>query len=132
MRNLISLVSLLILVSVFTSCGKDEEKVKDNLKFVGIFVGEVNCEDETEVPTILDITAQANSDNKVNVMLDTDDEIIPMVGTVTGNTIVLDKVEVEVDTYLSGTGTLSGNVLTVAFEVEEDSISNICTFIGTK
>lgn len=130
MRNLISLFSLLIFVSVFTSCGKDEEK--ENAKFVGKFVGVVNCDTETDIATILDITAQANSSNKVNIALDSDDEIVQMTGTVNGNSIVLDKVEVEESTFLSGTGSLSGKVLTVAFLVEDTTDSGICEFVGTK
>jgi len=92
MRNLISIFSLLIFATVILSCSKDEEK--ENVKFVGKFVGVVNCDDETDIATSLDITAQANSSNKVNVTLDSDDDIVLMTGTVNGNSIVLDKVTV--------------------------------------
>lgn len=130
MRNLISIFSLLIFATVILSCGKDEEK--ENVKFVGKFVGVVNCDDETDIATSLDITAQANSSNKVNVTLDSDDDIVLMTGTVSGNSIVLDKVKVEDETFLSGSGTLSGKVLTVAFLLEGGIDAGICDFVGTK
>lgn len=130
MRNLISIFSLLIFATVILSCGKDEEK--ENLKFVGKFVGVVNCDDETDIATSLDITAQANSSNKVNVTLDSDDDIVLMTGTVSGNSIVLDKVTVEDEIFLSGSGTLSGKVLTVAFLLEGSIDAGICDFVGTK
>lgn len=130
MRNLISIFSLLIFATVILSCGKDEEK--ENVKFVGKFVGVVNCDDETDIATSLDITAQANSSNKVNVTLDSDDDIVLMTGTVNGNSIVLDKVTVEDEIFLSGSGTLSGKVLTVAFLLEEGIDQGICDFVGTK
>lgn len=130
MRNLISIFSLLIFATVILSCGKDEEK--ENVKFVGKFVGVVNCDDETDIATSLDITAQANSSNKVNVTLDSDDDIVLMTGTVNGNSIVLDKVKVEDEIFLSGSGTLSGKVLTVAFLLEEGIDQGICDFVGTK
>lgn len=130
MRNLISIFSLLIFATVILSCGKDEEK--ENVKFVGKFVGVVNCDDETDIATSLDITEQANSSNKVNVTLDSDDDIVLMTGTVNGNSIVLDKVSVEDEIFLSGSGTLSGKVLTVAFLLEEGIDQGICDFVGTK
>lgn len=128
MRNLVSFFTLIVLTSLFASCGKDA----DNEKFIGKFTGEVNCIGEGEFPTIIDISVKDKSDTKVNVILDSDDEIISLTGSVDGNSIVIDKIEVEDDSFLSGKGSLAANVLTVTFTQESGSNLDDCIFIGTK
>lgn len=128
MRNLGSFFTILVFASLFASCGKDA----DNEKFIGKFAGEVNCIGEGEYPTTLDISVKDKSDTKVNVILDSDDEIISLTGTVDGNNIVIDKIEVEDDSFLSGKGSLAGNVLTVTFTQESGPNSDDCIFIGSK
>lgn len=128
MRNLVSFFTILVLTSLLASCGKDA----DNEKFIGKFTGEVNCIGEGEFPTIIDISVKDKSDTKVNIILDSDDEIISLTGSVDGNSIVIDKIEVEDDSFLSGKGSLAGNVLTVTFTQESGSNSDDCIFIGTK
>jgi hypothetical protein len=128
MRNLVSFITILVLVTLFSSCGKDA----DNEKFIGKFTGEVNCIGEGEYPTTLDISVKDKSDTKVNIILDSDGEIVSLTGAVDGNSIVIDKIEVEDDSFLSGKGSLAGNVLTVTFTQESDPNSDDCIFIGSK
>ncbi len=123
------LVSMLCLLFIFSSCSKDEE----NKKFIGKYVGVVDCPDGEEgIVTTIDITAKGDSETAINAVLDSDGDIIQLTGNVSGSSIVFDKTNVEFETFLSGTGTLSDNTLTVSFTIFEGSDSYTCVFTGKK
>lgn len=123
------LFGLLLVVSVLMSCSKDA----DNEKFIGIFAGLVDCEDGDEgIATTLNITAQANSETDVNIVLTSDGEVVLMTGTATGTTLEIDAVKVEDDTFLSGIGTINGDELTVTFTVLEGTEGSFCIFTGKR
>lgn len=133
MKNLMSFISLIILVFLFSACRKDEDKAKENIKFIGRFVGDIACSNDDEITTILDITEQDNSSTKVDVLFDSEGGVLVNIpGEVSGNNITLKKVKIEDDIFLSGKGTLSGKILKVDFDIEEGLSISTCTFTGKK
>ena len=128
MRNLISFFTFLVLITAFVSCGKDA----DNEKFIGKFTGEVNCMGVGEYPTTIDISVKDQSDSRVNFLLDSDDKIILMTATINGDNIVIDRIKIDEDGFLSGVGSLSSNALTITFTQESGSNLDDCIFIGSK
>ncbi|MEZ4910803.1 MAG: hypothetical protein R2774_08065 [Saprospiraceae bacterium] len=128
MKSIFSYFSMILVVLVFASCGKDAE----NEKFFGTYIGSVDCDDDETYPTTIMISAKGDSKTEVNFVIDSDDDTTTLTGKVSGSTLTLNKTEIEEETFISGNGTLVGNTLTCSFIIEESPDSFTCIFIGTK
>ena len=106
------------------SCGKNDAE-----QFVGTYNGEVTCEDEpSESYTSIIIITEGSEDNKVNVSITSDGETFIVNGTVDEKKITIPNQEIsELEEFISGTGSISGNNLTIDFILD-----GVCTFEGSK
>ena len=107
-----------------------ETKSRD--KFVGVYVGTEACTVGTDNYSI---TISANSDAiklTLTNLYNNGSPIITAICTMTGaNTFSFNGTQLPAISF-NGTGTLSGNSLTVAYTISDAGASNTCTFTGSK
>lgn len=119
-------INLVLLITAFfiVSCGKNDAE-----QFVGTYNGEVTCEDNPSesYPTVIAIV-EGSKDNTVKVTITSDGESFTANGTVVDKKVTIPNQEIsEQEEFISGTGTLSGNNLTLDFITD-----GVCTFEGSK
>lgn len=135
--------SMLAIASIssltFTGCKKDDEtcavgfegtdcKTKSRDKVIGTYVGHETCDQGSDDYSLAIV---ANSDDIKVVLANIYNQGFSAVGTMTGtNTFSFSGTQVS--TTFTGTGTVSGNSITVNYSISDGQINNKCTFIGTK
>lgn len=122
-----------------TSCSKDDDscatgyegtdcKTLSRDKFIGTYVGSETCTVGSDNYTM---TIAANSDEIKLTLTNLYNDNYTAIGTMTGtNTFSFSGSQS--GTTFTGTGSLSGNQLTVSYTLSDGTISNTCTFIGSK
>ncbi|PZF73248.1 hypothetical protein [Taibaiella soli] len=126
----------------FTSCSKDDSgcavgyegsdcKTLSRDKFVGTYVGTEQCTTGTDNYSI---TIAANSDAiklTMSNIYNNGNPVLVATCTMTGtNTFTFDNTQSGIS--FKGNGTLNGNQLVVAYQVNDGGTTNSCTYTGNK
>lgn len=97
-------------------------------KFIGTYTGNETCTIGSDNYTV---TIAAQSDDLRMTLTNIYNDNFSAVCTVTGKSTFTFNTTQGGATY-TGTGTLNGNTLTVNYTISDGTISNSCTYIGTK
>jgi len=149
MKTLRNFTLLLAMAAItLTSCKKegctneqsenyDSEAKKDDgtcvpwrNKFLGTYSAVENCTSGNGSYTL---TVSESSAGAVNVILNIDG--ITISGTVSGNSITMPNQTVIITGFsftFSGSGQLSGNILTLSYSISDSGFANSCTATCTK
>jgi hypothetical protein len=109
----------------------DDCKTETRAKFIGQYTGPETCTVGTDNYTIT--VGRSSTDALKITFTNVYNQAYTAVGTVDGSSFTVGTQDVATGVTVSGTGTLSGNTLTFTYTiVTTGSVSNTCTFTGTK
>ncbi|HNB81048.1 MAG TPA: hypothetical protein PLP34_00770 [Chitinophagaceae bacterium] len=99
-------------------------------KFLGVFTGNETCTLGTDTYSI---TCTANSDDtKFNIQNLYNQSSVTAIASANGNAFTIPSQTVMAGTVAVGSGTISGNTITVTYTISDGTNTNTCTFTGTK
>jgi hypothetical protein len=99
-------------------------------KFLGVFTGAETC---TVGSDNYSITCTANSDDtKFKIQNLYNDNSLTAIASASGNAFTIPSQTVASGVTALGSGTITGNTITITYTVTNSMTSNTCTFIGTK
>ena len=118
---------LFAVMATLTGCDDDEDSI-DRSQFVGTYSVAENCDGQTDAYTMT-VSTSSSDDNGILIdnLFDVGGEIT---ATVSGSNITIPQQTVDGVAY-NGSGSISGNVLTINFNVEF-LFSFSCTATATK
>lgn len=123
MKTKITTYALLLLITIVSSCKKEEANPAEN--FIGIFKGTSTCNAGAQITA--NVSKSSKGKDAIIIMLGTDD----LDATVSGNSITMNNQTVSGVT-VSGSGNMNGNALTINMNLSANGQSVACTFSGTK
>ena len=98
-------------------------------KFLGVFSGNETCTVGTDTYAI---TCSANADDlKFNIQ-NLYNQSLTAIASANGNAFTIPNQTVGASITASGSGTITGNNITVTYTISDGVTSNTCTFTGTK
>ena len=98
-------------------------------KFLGVFSGNETCTVGTDTYAI---TCSANADDlKFNIQ-NLYNQSLTAIASANGNAFTIPNQTVGASITASGSGTITGNNITVTYTISYGVTSNTCTFTGTK
>jgi hypothetical protein len=98
-------------------------------KFLGVFSGNETCTLGTDTYAI---TCSANADDlKFNIQ-NLYNQSLTAIASANGNAFTIPNQTVGASITASGSGTITGNNITVTYTISDGVTSNTCTFTGTK
>lgn len=98
-------------------------------KFIGVFTGSETCTIGTDNYSI---TCSANSDNTKFNIQNLYNQSLTAIAAANGNAFTIPSQTVGSGVTAVGSGTITGNTMTVTYTVNDGVTSNTCTFTGTK
>lgn len=98
-------------------------------KFIGVFTGSETCTVGTDNYSI---TCSANSDNTKFNIQNLYNQSLTAIASANGNAFTIPSQTVGSGVTAVGSGTITGNTMTVTYTVNDGVTSNTCTFTGTK
>lgn len=98
-------------------------------KFIGVYVGTEVCTVGTDAYSI---TCSTNTDElKFNIQ-NLYNQSLTAIASASGNAFTIPNQTVGAGVTASGSGTITGNTITITYTVNDGVVSNTCTFTGTK
>ena len=130
MKKVFSFLSLFLALSIvitsFSSC-TEEEPVLDTEKFIGTYSGTESCNTGDHEP-VLNITESSIVEGRIVI---NHSDGYPITATVSGSSYTIDAQQVEISNQLfelSGSGSLSGTVLTGTLIRTLNGVNNNCSW----
>ncbi|MEZ5046178.1 MAG: hypothetical protein R2831_04230 [Chitinophagaceae bacterium] len=103
--------------------------VLSRTKFLGVFSGNETCTVGTDTYAI---TCTANSDDTKFNISNVYNQSLTAIANADGNSFTIPSQTVGSNITASGSGSITGNTITVTYTISDGTISNTCTFTGTK
>lgn len=100
-------------------------------KYVGVYTGNETC---TIGSDTYSITCSANSDDtKFNIQnLYNQSPVLTAIASASGNAFSIPSQTVGAGVTALGSGTITGNTITITYTLDDGTIVNTCTYVGSK